>query len=432
MSGGACAPHDSTACSTHLPVERRSGRRRRDRRVRRARSRCPSRRGRCSRRRSRTPPRAGRSCSRCRPASRPNGIAGDLRQYLGDDAVELFPAWETLPFERVSPATETMGRRLRVIWRLRTGGDHLPAVIVAPVRALVQRLGPHVEDVEPIVVAPGRAARPRRARRAARRDGLPARVPGRGARRGRGARLDRRRVSRRPPTIRCASTSGATRSTGSRSSRWPTSARTATLADDVDLPGARAAADRRRARPRRRAAARRNRGAASSGSGSPKAQTFDGMESWLPWLTADEHLLPDLLPGERARRARRAAPPARPRPGAARRGSRARARRSRRRGVRRSTPTTRRACRCRSTGCSRTRKAQTVPVLAAPDHPDTPVLAASAFDPVVGDADGLGAAPQRAASRRLPRVRRGRGHAARRARDRARCSSPRSARAGPT
>src|SRR6185437_13949631 len=25
-------------------------------------------------------------------------------------------------------------------------------------------------------------------------------------------------------------------------------------------------------------------------------QTFDGMESWLPWLSADEHLLPDLLP----------------------------------------------------------------------------------------------------------------------------------------
>src|SRR6185436_7815542 len=82
-------------------------------------------------------------------------IAGDLRQYLGDDQVELFPAWETLPFERVSPATETMGRRLRVIWRLRTGGDNLPAAIVAPVRALVQRLGPHVEDVEPVVVTPG-------------------------------------------------------------------------------------------------------------------------------------------------------------------------------------------------------------------------------------------------------------------------------------
>ena len=27
-----------------------------------------------------------------------------------------------------------------------------------------------------------------------------------------------------------------------------------------------------------------------------QGQVFDGMESWLPWLTADEHLLPDLLP----------------------------------------------------------------------------------------------------------------------------------------
>ena len=53
-------------------------------------------------------------------------LAADLREFLGADAVELFPAWETLPFERVSPATETMGRRLRAIWRLRVGGDHLP------------------------------------------------------------------------------------------------------------------------------------------------------------------------------------------------------------------------------------------------------------------------------------------------------------------
>ncbi len=27
-----------------------------------------------------------------------------------------------------------------------------------------------------------------------------------------------------------------------------------------------------------------------------EGQIFDGMESWLPWLTEDEHLLPDLLP----------------------------------------------------------------------------------------------------------------------------------------
>ena len=88
-------------------------------------------------------------------------LVNDLRQFLPEaeqDPIELFPAWETLPFERVSPATETMGRRLRVLWRLRCGAEDpsvLPQVIVAPVRALAQRLGPHVEDVVPIEVAPG-------------------------------------------------------------------------------------------------------------------------------------------------------------------------------------------------------------------------------------------------------------------------------------
>src|SRR5690349_17910973 len=36
----------------------------------------------------------------------------DLCQFLPAGEVALFPAWETLPFERVSPAVETMGRRL--------------------------------------------------------------------------------------------------------------------------------------------------------------------------------------------------------------------------------------------------------------------------------------------------------------------------------
>src|ERR687898_358698 len=81
-------------------------------------------------------------------------LAHDLAVYLGDEAVELFPAWETLPFERVSPGVETMGRRTRVLWRLRDPA-RLPAVVVASVRALVQRLGPHAEDAEPVVVRPG-------------------------------------------------------------------------------------------------------------------------------------------------------------------------------------------------------------------------------------------------------------------------------------
>ncbi|MEO6987272.1 MAG: transcription-repair coupling factor [Aquihabitans sp.] len=81
-------------------------------------------------------------------------LAHDLATFLGPDEVELFPAWETLPFERVSPALETMGRRVRTVWRLGQP-DRLPAVVVAPARALVQRLGPGVDQVEPLVIKPG-------------------------------------------------------------------------------------------------------------------------------------------------------------------------------------------------------------------------------------------------------------------------------------
>ncbi|NNE73063.1 MAG: transcription-repair coupling factor [Acidimicrobiales bacterium] len=80
-------------------------------------------------------------------------LTNDMRQLLGDDVV-LFPAWETLPFERVSPSVETMGRRLEVVWQLRDP-ERAPAVIVAPVRALIQRLTPHVDEVEPIVIGVG-------------------------------------------------------------------------------------------------------------------------------------------------------------------------------------------------------------------------------------------------------------------------------------
>ena len=90
-------------------------------------------------------------------------LVHDVGAFLGADEVELFPAWETLPFERVSPGIEVMGRRLRTIWHLRQSGRvdsaergrGAPRVIVAPIRALVQRLGPHVEDVESIIVGHG-------------------------------------------------------------------------------------------------------------------------------------------------------------------------------------------------------------------------------------------------------------------------------------
>ena len=80
-------------------------------------------------------------------------LAADIAAILGDDEVAHFPAWETLPFERVSPAVETMGTRLRTLYRLRDPVT-APAVIVASARALVQRLDPDAV-VDPIVVGCG-------------------------------------------------------------------------------------------------------------------------------------------------------------------------------------------------------------------------------------------------------------------------------------
>ena len=81
-------------------------------------------------------------------------LCADLGSWLGADAVAALPAWETLPFERISPTAAAMGGRLRTIWRMRRP-ETTPAVIVASVRALMQRLAPGSEDFEPVRLALG-------------------------------------------------------------------------------------------------------------------------------------------------------------------------------------------------------------------------------------------------------------------------------------
>ncbi len=70
--------------------------------------------------------------------------------------VDVFPAWETLPFERVSPDVSTMGKRLRLLWQLAGGSaDRGPRVVVAPIKAVLQRLGPWKTAARPVVVSHG-------------------------------------------------------------------------------------------------------------------------------------------------------------------------------------------------------------------------------------------------------------------------------------
>ncbi|MCZ7535243.1 MAG: transcription-repair coupling factor [Acidimicrobiia bacterium] len=312
-------------------------------------------------------------------------LAHDVGLLVGAEEVELFPAWETLPFERVSPSLETMGRRLRVMWRLREAHAALPKVVIAPVRALVQRLGPHVEDVEPIVVRPGDRID---------RDELVARLVSDGYRR------EYQVEARGEVAVR-----------GSIVDVYPTTAdhplRIDLWGDDVERLAAFGIADQRstheideawifparellpteEVRARAAERLRTDPWGAEHWERLAEGATFDGMESWLPWLCEGEHLLPDLLPRgalvvlAEPRRLRdragdlldeeaalagvlagtwgassEADPP------------------------RLSLPFDRLLAHT---------TAAFVPLLAAPEGPDTPKIAATAFDPVVGDTDAL-------------------------------------------
>ena len=66
-------------------------------------------------------------------------LSAGLRSYLPDDAIAEFPSWETLPHERLSPRSDTVGRRLAVLRRLELKDPGLK-VIVAPIRAVIQPL----------------------------------------------------------------------------------------------------------------------------------------------------------------------------------------------------------------------------------------------------------------------------------------------------
>jgi transcription-repair coupling factor (superfamily II helicase) len=69
--------------------------------------------------------------------------------------VDHFPAWETLPHERLSPRSDTVGRRLAVLRRLHTLDPDSEMVIVTPVRGLLQPLVKGLGAMEPVIVREG-------------------------------------------------------------------------------------------------------------------------------------------------------------------------------------------------------------------------------------------------------------------------------------
>jgi transcription-repair coupling factor (superfamily II helicase) len=87
-------------------------------------------------------------------------LVAALESTLGPGRVGLFPSWETLPHERLSPRSDTVGQRLSVLRRLAhpDAGDssHGPlAVVVAPVRAVLQPIARGLGDLRPVALQAG-------------------------------------------------------------------------------------------------------------------------------------------------------------------------------------------------------------------------------------------------------------------------------------
>ena len=229
----------------------------------------------------------------CPTGSDAGQLYDDMCQYMPPGEVVLFPAWETLPFERVSPSVETMGRRLEILWRLRSP-ERCPAVVVAGVRALLQHLGPEAMEVEPIRVRKGAVLDP---------DELVARLVHAGYRREELVE-HRGEVARRGAIVDIFP---STADAPIRIDLW---------GDEVDRLTEFSVSDQRSVRDLDEALVFPARELVGSEAVQARAAglvatepwgrehwerladgaLFDGMESWLPWLVDEPQLLTDVLP----------------------------------------------------------------------------------------------------------------------------------------
>jgi transcription-repair coupling factor (superfamily II helicase) len=93
----------------------------------------------------------------CRDDSRMARFQAALAFFHPDLAALTFPAWDCLPYDRVSPNGEIVSRRIDTLTRLaaRTAGDP-PLVVLTTVNALVQRVPPRrLFDGRVLILKPG-------------------------------------------------------------------------------------------------------------------------------------------------------------------------------------------------------------------------------------------------------------------------------------
>ncbi len=80
-----------------------------------------------------------------------------LAAYVPDADVLEFPAWETLPHERLSPSAQTVGTRIATLrklaaWSDASAADRRTTVVVASVRAALQPIAGNLTSLAPVVL----------------------------------------------------------------------------------------------------------------------------------------------------------------------------------------------------------------------------------------------------------------------------------------
>ncbi len=79
----------------------------------------------------------------CRDGSRMAMLARSLAFFAPDIEVLEFPAWDCLPYDRVSPHPAVVAQRMMTLARLaRVKGRERPAIVLTTVSALLQRVPP--------------------------------------------------------------------------------------------------------------------------------------------------------------------------------------------------------------------------------------------------------------------------------------------------
>ena len=83
-------------------------------------------------------------------------VADAVEDQLGPGSAAVFPSWETLPHERLSPAADTAGGRVATLRRIvHPQPDDALRVVCAPVRSVLQPLVAGLADLEPLTLDEG-------------------------------------------------------------------------------------------------------------------------------------------------------------------------------------------------------------------------------------------------------------------------------------